>query len=82
MKTKYQYIHFEPGPDNPKTKTWFCHNNRDYGAQLGTVKWYGPWRQYCFYPRPATIFNKGCLEDINSFLNQAMEDHKNGNPHT
>jgi hypothetical protein len=32
--------------------------------QLGTIKWHGGWRQYCFYPEPHTLFNVGCMNDI------------------
>ncbi len=76
MKTKYKYIHFGkidlPGK---KTSIWECFNNKsDY--HLGTVKWYGSWRQYCFFPSSNTVFNKGCMEDINDFITQLMEERK------
>ena len=31
---------------------------------LGAIRWYGPWRQYTFYPTGETIFNHGCLRVI------------------
>lgn len=42
-------------------------------TDLGVLKWYVSWRQYCFFPQPETVFNKGCLEDINHFITQLME---------
>ena len=39
---------------------------------LGKVKWYGPWRQYCFYPEPDTIFNTECLGEIATLLKTAQ----------
>ena len=78
MITKYKYIHFEqiPVPDQKKKTTiWRCLNNKSLG-DLGLIKWYGPWRQYCFLPANGTIFNKGCLEDINDFITQLMEERK------
>lgn len=34
------------------------------GILLGKIKWYGAWRQYCFFPEPGCLFNVGCLETI------------------
>jgi hypothetical protein len=34
---------------------------------LGTIRWYGPWRQYCFYPINS-LFNHGCLDVIARYL--------------
>jgi hypothetical protein len=74
MKTKYKYIHFEEIPLPRKTSTWSIRNNKS-GSLLGVIKWYGPWRQYCFFPSSygEVVFNKGCLEDINDFITQLME---------
>ena len=76
MKTKYKYIHFKQIPDQKKkTSIWRCLNNKSL-VHLGIIKWYAPWRQYCFTPYQNTVFNKGCLEDINDFITQLMEDRK------
>ena len=77
MKTKYKYIHFDQIPSKTKTSIWLCLNNKSLGT-LGWVKWHGAWRQYCFFPQPTTVFNKGCMEDINDFITQLMEERKNG----
>ena len=46
---------------------------------LGGVQWYGPWRQYCFFPEIDTVFNIGCLNDINHFIGQlASQRHTKG----
>jgi hypothetical protein len=31
---------------------------------LGRIAWYGPWRQYVFYPADGTLYNLDCLEVI------------------
>lgn len=75
--TRYKFIHFveiDPfGRRDPKRKTsvWECRNNRSDDA-LGRVQWYGPWRQYCFFPEPidGLVFNDGCLKDICHFMGQ------------
>ncbi len=75
MKTKYKFIHFEQLESNTKTSVWNCNPNSG-GYPLGMIKWYGPWRQYCFNPVAHTVFNKGCLEDINDFITQLMDARK------
>lgn len=43
---------------------------------LGQVKWYGPWRKYCFFPNGATIFDKNCLTEIINFIEEQMSTRK------
>jgi hypothetical protein len=43
---------------------------------LGTIRWYAPWRKYCFYPAAGTIFETQCLKDIVSFIDQLMDERK------
>ena len=71
----YKYIYFKEVKTERKTGTWMCKNNRS-DDDLGIVKWYGPWRQYCFFPNEFTIFNKGCLDDIQDFISKQMEARK------
>lgn len=46
---------------------------------LGEIKWYGAWRQYCFFPLNA-LFNSTCLDDIKKFLDKLNEEHKSKKP--
>ncbi len=71
LKTKYEYIHFEKEimPASKKTLVYSCRNNRS-GDELGYVKWYSPWRQYCFFPDEMVVFNVGCLNDVVDFIGQ------------
>ena len=68
MKTQYQYIHFVKVSDKPKTSVWNCLTRQ--GDRLGQVRWFGSWRQYCFFPSDelSTVFNVGCLNDIANFI--------------
>lgn len=34
------------------------------GPRLGAIQWFGRWRQYAFFPEAETVFNRGCLQDI------------------
>ncbi len=72
---EYKYIYFIKVEDKPKTSVWHCRNQKSNGL-LGVVKWYGPWRQYCFLPEPNTIFNTGCFENINHFIKQLTDERK------
>jgi len=63
----------------PKTGVWLLYSNH-WKKGLGFIKWYAPWRQYCFFPDTGTIWSKGCLKEINDYINQLMEAHKQGYP--
>lgn len=71
METRFEFIHFSQLGSTGKTTMWACYNNRSDG-NLGTVRWYGPWRQYCFLPAPDCVFSSGCLKDIDTFVDQLM----------
>lgn len=51
-------------------KTAVFHVRDRHGGKLGEVKWYGAWRQFCFFPdgpnRP--VFNNDCLNRISAFM--------------
>lgn len=58
-----------------KTKTFFIlsKENRDV---LGSIKWYGAWRKYSFFPADNTLFESQCMMDIVEFMNSLMEERK------
>ena len=59
-----------------KTSKWQIINNRS-NSSLGIVKWYGPCRQYCFFPHDLElVFSAGCLNDIKDFITQLMNERK------
>jgi hypothetical protein len=70
------YLVFEE-QTNPgrKTKVWIVRSRRTQDP-LGMIQWYGPWRQYCFYPEGDTIFNNGCLRDVERFLTERMAERR------
>lgn len=43
---------------------------------IGVVRWYGPWRQYCFIPGDDTVYNAECLEDIADFCRENRQTRK------
>jgi hypothetical protein len=62
-------------PEEKKTKTiQLC--SKISGFVLGYIKWYGPWRQYCFLPSPSSVFSLGCMRDISAKINELNIDHR------
>ncbi|KKL76429.1 hypothetical protein LCGC14_2045000 [marine sediment metagenome] len=68
----YEYVHFEKVEDKPKTSVWSCRNNNSE-EELGVVKWYAPWRCYCYFPTVQAVYSPGCLVDINDFIASQMK---------
>lgn len=62
------YLEFKLLENKPKTLV-YAVNSKSTGFRLGIIMWYGAWRQYCFFPEESTVFSKGCLEEINNFIN-------------
>lgn len=56
----------EAQPPKRKTKSWAVRA-KGGDIKLGAVKWYGPWRQYSFFPVADTLYEKQCLRDIADF---------------
>ncbi len=75
IKTDYKYLIFVQAP-NPgrKTSVWECRNKKSQTV-LGHVKWYGAWRQYCYFPMVQAVYNAGCLDDIADFIRQLGVQH-------
>jgi hypothetical protein len=83
MKTEFKYIAFKILEEKPKTKVWLCYNKKS-SANLGVIKWYTPWRQYCFCPKyndsfistHYTVYSAGCLNDISEFIKSLNDELK------
>lgn len=70
--TESKYLFFsDVTPDGRATKIISVCSQHS-GDRLAQIKWFGRWHQYCFYPEPGTIFNKGCLSDINDRIDTEM----------
>ena len=75
MRTEYKYIHFVKTKDKAKTSVWECCQDSNYSV-LGEVKWYSPWRQYCYWSYVVAVYNVGCLTDIIDFVNQLNKEKR------
>jgi hypothetical protein len=71
-----KYLYFEELGSNPKTKR-FAVLNKTSEFILGYVKWYAPWRKYCFFINQADlVFDARCLADIYNFIDRLMSERK------
>ena len=75
MKTKFKWIWFNKIEGKPKTQVWECYSNES-DEELGLVKWYGPWRQYCFFPETSLLFNPECMREVAEFVETLTKKHK------
>ena len=62
-----KYLQFIVKEHKPKTKV-IAVVNKTHAEEIGVIRWYSAWRQYCFMPHPNTIWNKGCLNDVNEMI--------------
>ena len=71
---QYKYIRFVRIAEKPKTSVWSCRDLNN--IELGQVKWYAPWRQYCYVATSKSsevtpsqaVYTDVCLRDIDSFI--------------
>lgn len=73
-----EFLRFErdlPAERGKKTQVWEVISAR-HGYRLGEIRWYGRWRQYTFRPEPETIWNSGCLKQLQSFVSTLNVQHR------
>lgn len=75
-----EYIEFELVEKKPKTNVYAVKKreviNPYFVPILGYIKWYPPWRQYCFFPKEDFVFNIGCMQYIIDYIKELMEARK------
>jgi hypothetical protein len=69
--------HLVPRVGGLKTDNWVLFS-KSQRAPLGSVHWFGRWRQYVFEPCDGSVFNAGCLESVRAFLAEAMTEWNAG----
>ena len=74
--THITFQHLGPRSGN-KTSDFYVRNSKDRGV-IGTVKWFGRWRKYSFFPEPGTVYEETCLREIAEFCQARTTDHKKG----
>lgn len=71
------YLDFVPELATTKTERWSVQNRRS-GTQLGTVKWYSAWRQYCYFPSVQQVLSAGCMDSIAAHCREETELQRSG----
>lgn len=66
-----RYLEFDRIGWTGKTDVWNVLS-KSQSSVLGQIKWFGRWRQYCFWPSPNTIFNPECMTDISKVIKELM----------
>ena len=72
------YLRFEEIVDlskKLKTKRYLVLNEK-FDEEIGLIKWYGAWRQYCFFSHHALVLHDGCAEELRNFLSQLKKERK------
>ena len=70
-----EYLEFSIIGQKPKTKIVGVWSKRS-GDRLGLIKWYPGWRQYAFFPENYTVFNIGCLNEIQDRMKRMMDERR------
>jgi len=70
-----KFLSLKEVPIKTKTKVFMVFNKTSNDL-LGYVKWYAPWRQYCFLVKGDLVFNSECLTDITTFIKDLMAERK------
>ena len=64
-----------PKVEGRKTDRWLVQS-KSQGSFLGSIGWFALWRQYCFFPNGNTVYNAGCLSDIQAFITARMKERR------
>ena len=74
-----EYLEFEEVRRSRSGRTRIISvKSKRHGDLLGTIAWWGPWRQYTFFPNRDTVFDPDCMEDITKFIRNLMKRAQNG----
>lgn len=69
------YLRVHKIGDTGKTAI-YAVDSAHHGDRLGEIRWYGPWRQYCFYPKAGCVFNHDCLRYIGDACDTFTIQHR------
>jgi hypothetical protein len=71
---KGKWITFRRAASIGKTERWLIVSEN--GGEIGAIRWYGPWRRYCFLPLEGTVYEEQCLREIADFCERLTKAHK------
>jgi len=65
-----------PGGKTKLTEVWTRQGDDSAGIKLGTIKWFGRFRKYSWFPEPGTVYEEVCNQEITNFLRLSNIKHK------
>ena len=79
--SKWISFELDGDSDSGKTSIWSVYSNSTKAGEadevfLGTIKWFGRWRKYAFFPEPELVFEEECMRDIATVIEQATREHR------
>jgi hypothetical protein len=75
MKRPWISFELQPTIVGRKTETWVVKTLQG-AVRLGIVKWFGPWRQYSFFPDPETAWERECLRTVADFCERSTLEYR------
>ena len=71
------YLTFHETIPDPKRKTtiWDVRSGEQQ-VLLGQIRWYAPWRRYCYSPAGPQWMDAACLTEAVAFLTKQMDARK------
>lgn len=48
--------------------------NDDFDEEIGVIHWRGGWRQYVFMAKPEIDMCRGCMNEVNKFIDKLMSE--------
>lgn len=69
LEGKYMRAKIEPLENGKKTRSYRVLEVST-GYTLGWLKWFGRWRGYCFFPVTGTVFDGGCLAQLDAWISE------------
>ena len=70
------YLTFTKHSPDPTKKTSVWDVLGGGGTKLGEIRWYAPWRRYCYSPAGPQWMDATCLQEVTNFLTTEMARYK------
>lgn len=70
------YLDFIPKTIARRKTAYVEIRSKSNGVMLGSIEWYGAWRQYCFWPLVTTVWSTGCLEQVKTEIERLMAERR------
>lgn len=78
MRTK-RYKHFDAvrmPPEHGRVTHSYQLVNCSSNDTIGHVQWYGPWRQFCFFPEATSVWSDSCLSCVRDVIAWATQQRQ------